>query len=150
MELKRTTEIFIILCPLKIKVNQLCTSSLSYLHLKKKKIRERRVTFTISLPSPFFILLVPSYAISLHNIKCICKQKHLHLSKSTDWSYWYRHRSDNFWRKSSMILAKTPRFRQRRRREGQSSAGVLPQLFQLYSIKYTSNYATAAKPRRIS
>lgn len=72
MKPKRTTEIFIKLCPLKIKVNQLCTSSLSYLHLKKKKIRERTVTFTISLPSPFFNLLVQSYAISLQNIKCIC------------------------------------------------------------------------------
>lgn len=66
MELKRTTETFIILCPLKIKVNQLCTSSLSYLHLKKKKIRERTVTFTIALPSPLFCL--SSHMLSLYII----------------------------------------------------------------------------------
>jgi len=42
------------------------------------------MTFTIYLPVPSFISLVQLYTISLHNIKCICKQKHLCLSKSTD------------------------------------------------------------------
>lgn len=58
MEFKRTPQIFIILCPSKIKVNQLYPTSLSYLHLKKKRIRGSRVTFTISLSVPSFILLI--------------------------------------------------------------------------------------------
>lgn len=57
---------------------------LSHIFNLKGKIRESGRILTTSLPIPFPILLVQLSTTSLRKIKCIGKQRHLRLSKSTD------------------------------------------------------------------